>query len=180
MGEAGKGHAKALGRVRFPRHHGDDQAAARAALALARQVRQGLVLRSVNCTVAATSGALAGVVTLQLVLTNERELPIAYRVESVTVDIQGRAGEAFDVSESYTLVAPGADATLTCPPIRGINCTSPSAGNIDYVIVYGPSAMAPAERYRRQHGIWVRLENGADRTMHARFVERYVEDDAVA
>ena len=81
-----------------------------------------------------------------------------------------------------TRVEPGAVAIVSCPSVRGVDRTGSSSGNVDYVLVYhraDDGAGAPAERYRRQHGIWFRLENLHDGTMQARFVERYDEDDPI-
>ncbi len=46
------------------------------------------------------------------------------------------------------------------------------------MIVYGHADAPPALRYRRQHGVWFRIEANADESVRVRFVERYDEDDS--
>ncbi|MEO5838374.1 MAG: hypothetical protein ABIQ73_24960 [Acidimicrobiales bacterium] len=119
----------------------------------------------------------AAAVTTQLVLTNDSDLDIEYRVESVKVTIQHRLAEKADFATAPTLVAPGTASIVRCPPIRAVDRTGPSSGSVDYVIVYGHPDAPPALRYRRQHGVWFRFEATSDDSVRVRFVERYDEDD---
>jgi hypothetical protein len=145
-----------------------------------REVHQQLELTKVRCMVDTADDRVAGTVTVQLVLTNNSDREIEYRVESIKVDIQNRVAEVAGVLRPTAWVGPGNLAIISCPSIRGVDRTGSSTGNVDYSILYSlPAAddAPPAARCRRQHGIWFKVENQSDGTMKARFVERYDEDD---
>jgi hypothetical protein len=175
VSETGRHYPKALRWVRSPRHRGSELTLVDTAPVGARLVRHRLLLTNVRCMIDGAADSVAGTATPHLVLTNDSDYEIEYEVESVKVTIQHRVAEMID-TRGVTLVPPGQAAVIRCPSIRAVDRTGPSAGNIDYVIVYGHPDATVAQRYRRQHGVWFRFE-AADDTVRVRFVERYDEDD---
>jgi hypothetical protein len=134
------------------------------------------MLSSVHCLLHGAVDSLAATATLQLLVTNDSDHDIEYRVESMRIEHHSRVSESVD-PKSDTIVAPGEITIIRGPALRGVDRVGPSSGNIDYVIVYGHPSAPPALRYRRQHGIWFRFEPADDGRARVRFVERYDEDD---
>jgi hypothetical protein len=141
-------------------------------------VRHHLALADVRGVLDEVAGSVAAVAMLQLVFTNDGLHDIEYRVESLRIDIQNRIADADDLPGD-AVVAPGESAIVHCPAVRSVDRTGPSSGNIEYSVVYGRPGVAPTRRFRRQQGIWFRIEadGNGDGETRLRFVERYDEDD---
>jgi hypothetical protein len=144
-------------------------------------VRHHLALTNVRCVLDEAAGSLAGVAMVQLVFTNDGSHDIEYCVESVRIDIQHRIAEAHDLT-AEAVVETGQAAIVHCPAVRSVDRTGPSSGNIEYSVVYGRPGVPPTRRFRRQQGIWFRIEveDDGDGGTKLRFVERYDEDDPLS